>query len=115
MHLKAVNVVKVANAFYGRVCAQFCNSHLNDVMRSFSESLNWKLATLGEDDPGQACIFYQMAHVHIEQSKPEEAITCCEEFQWFQKLDEQRNGQEETIQKLNGRQEVALFSSACNI
>lgn len=113
---ESVSAVAVANAFYGRGCAQFCEFHLTDAMKSFSESLNWKLAALGENDPGLACIFYQMAHVHLQQSEPEEAITCFEEFVRLQKLDKQRNLQDSAeicyaegiIAKLNGRQDIAL-------
>jgi tetratricopeptide (TPR) repeat protein len=102
--------VEVANAFYGRGCAQFCDYHLTDAMKSFSESLNWKLAALGENDPGLACIFYQMAHVYLE------AITCFEEFVRLQKLDKQRNLQDNAeicyaegiVAKLNGRLDSAL-------
>lgn len=90
----SVDAVAVANAFYGRGCAQFCEFHLTDAMKSFNESLNWKLAALGENDPGLACIFYQMAHVYLQQSEPEEAITCFEEFVRLQKLDKQRNLQD---------------------
>lgn len=112
----SVNAVEVANAFYGRGCAQFCDYHLTDAMKSFSESLNWKLAALGENDPGLACIFYQMAHVYLEQSEPVEAITCFEEFVRLQKLDKQRNLQDNAeicfvegiVAKLHGRQDMAL-------
>ena len=112
----SVNAVEVANALYGRGCAQFCGFHLADAMKSFSESLNWKLAALGEDDPGLACIFYQMAHVYLEQSEPEEAITCFEEYARLQKLEPQRNLHDNAeicyaegiVAKLQGRQGAAL-------
>lgn len=112
----SVNAVEVANALYGRGCAQFCGFHLADAMKSFSESLNWKLAALGEDDPGLACIFYQMAHVYLEQSEPEEAITCFEEYARLQKLETQRNLHDNAeicyaegiVAKLKGRQDAAL-------
>jgi tetratricopeptide (TPR) repeat protein len=112
----SVNMVAVANAFYGRGCAQFCDFQLTDAMKSFNESLNWKLAALGENDPGLACIFYQMAHVHLQQSEPDEAITCLEEFVRLQKLDKQRNLQDNAeicfaegiVARLNGKQENAL-------
>lgn len=55
----AINGIEVANAFYGKGCAQFILFELSDAMKSLKESLNWKLAALGEDDPGLACIFYQ--------------------------------------------------------
>jgi tetratricopeptide (TPR) repeat protein len=87
----SVNAIEVANALYGRGCAQFCGFQLSDAMKSFSESLNWKLAALGENDSGLACIFYQMAHVHLEQSDTEEAITYFEEYARLLKLDPQRN------------------------
>jgi len=111
-----VNAVEVANALYGRGCAQFCGFHLADAMKSFSESLNWKLAALGEDDPGLACIFYQMAHVYLEQSETEEAITCFEEYARLQKLETQRNLHDNAeicyaegiVAKLKGRQDAAL-------
>lgn len=54
-----INGIEVANALYGRGCAQFCLFNLSDAMKSLNESLNWKVAALGEDDPGLACIFYQ--------------------------------------------------------
>ena len=60
----SVNAIEVANALYGKGCAQICEFHLADALKSFNESLNWKLPALGEDDPGLACIFYQMAHVY---------------------------------------------------
>ncbi|KAL7537757.1 hypothetical protein ACHAXR_008051 [Thalassiosira sp. AJA248-18] len=113
----SVNAVEVANALYGRGCAQFCRFHLDDAMKSFNESLNWKLAALGEDDPGLACIFYQMAHVFLEKSEPEEAITCFEEYARLQKLETQRNLHDNAeicfaegiVAKLKGRQDTALF------
>lgn len=85
-------------------------------MKSFNESLNWKLAALGEDNPGLACIFYQMAHVYLEQSEQDEAITCFEEYARLQKLDPQRNLHENAdicyaegiMAKLKGLQEAAL-------
>ncbi len=85
-------------------------------MKSFTESLNWKLAALGEDDPGLACIFYQMAHVYLEQSDNEEAITCFEEYKRLQKLEKQRNLHDNAeicfaegiVAKLQGRTEAAL-------
>jgi len=112
----SVNAVEVANALYGRGCAQFCGFHLADAMKSFSESLNWKLAALGEDAPGLACIFYQMAHVYLEQSEPDEAITCFEEFARLQKLETQRNLHDNAeicyaegiVAKLKGMQDAAL-------
>jgi hypothetical protein len=55
----SINGIEVANALYGRGCAQYCLFQLSDAMKSLNESLNWKLAALGEDDPGLACIFYQ--------------------------------------------------------
>lgn len=55
----SINGIEVANAFYGKGCAQFCLFQLSDAMKSLNESLNWKLAALGEDSPGLACIFYQ--------------------------------------------------------
>ncbi len=55
----SINGIEVANALYGRGCAQYCLFQLPDAMKSLNESLNWKLAALGEDDPGLACIFYQ--------------------------------------------------------
>lgn len=55
----SINGIEVANAFYGKGCAQFCLYQLPDAMKSLNESLNWKLAVLGEDSPGLACIFYQ--------------------------------------------------------
>jgi len=111
-----VNAVEVANALYGRGCAQFCGFRLADAMKSFNESLNWKLAALGEDNPGLACIFYQMAHVYLEQSEQDEAITCFEEYARLQKLDPQRNLHENAdicyaegiMAKLKGLQEAAL-------
>lgn len=112
----SVNAVEVANALYGRGCAQLCGFHLADAMKSFNQSLNWKLAALGENDPGLACIFYQMAHVHLEQSQPEEAITCFEEYSRLQKLEPQRNLHDNAeicyaegiVAKLKGRQDLAL-------
>ena len=112
----SVNAVEVANALYGRGCAQFCLFNLTDAMKSLSESLNWKLAALGEDDPGLACIFYQMAHVYLEQSEPEEAITCFEEYARLQKLEKQRNLHDNAeicyaegiVAKLKGQQDAAL-------
>ena len=88
---ESVNAIEVANALYGRGCAQFCGFLLSDAMKSFSESLNWKLAALGENDPLLACIFYQMAHVHVQQGETEEAITYFEEYARLLKLDKQRN------------------------
>lgn len=112
----SVNAVEVANALYGRGCAQFCGFRLADAMKSFNESLNWKLAALGENDPGLACIFYQMAHVYLEQSDPDEAITCFEEYARLQKLEPQRNLHDNAeicyaegiVAKLKGRQDLAL-------
>ena len=112
----SVNAIEVANALYGRGCAHFCDLHLTDAMKSFNESLNWKLAALGENSPGLACIFYQMAHVFIEQSEYEEAITCFEEYTRLQKLESQRNLHDNAeicyvegiIAKLKGRQDAAL-------
>ena len=112
----SVNAIEVANALYGRGCAHFCDLHLTDAMKSFNESLNWKLAALGENSPGLACIFYQMAHVFLEQSEYEEAITCFEEYTRLQKLDLQRNLHDNAeicyvegiIAKLKGRQDAAL-------
>lgn len=112
----SVNAVEVANALYGRGCAQFCGFNLDDAMKSLSESLNWKLAALGEDDPGLACIFYQMAHVYLEKDDSEEAITCFEEYARLQKLETQRNLHDNAeicyaegiVAKLKGRQDAAL-------
>ena len=78
--------------------------------------MNWILAALGEDDPGLACIFYQMAHVYLEQSEPEEAITCFEEYARLQKLEKQRNLHDNAeicyaegiVAKLKGQQDAAL-------
>ena len=111
-----VTAIEVANALYGRGCAQFCLFYLADAMKSFNESLNWKLAALGEDDPGLACIFYQMAHVYLEQSEHEEAITCFEEYARLQKLESQRNLHDNAeicyaegiVAKLQERQDDAL-------
>ncbi|ACI64600.1 hypothetical protein THAPS_269261 [Thalassiosira pseudonana CCMP1335] len=50
-----------------------------------------KISALGDDDPGLACIFYQMAHVYLEQSETEEAITCFEEYSRLLRLEKQRN------------------------
>jgi hypothetical protein len=55
----SINGIAIANAFYGKGCAQFCLFQLSDAMKSLNESLNWKLAALGEDNSGLACIFYQ--------------------------------------------------------
>ena len=112
----SVNAIEVANALYGRGCAQFCSFHLTDAMKSFSESLNWKLAALGDNDPGLACIFYQMAHVYLEQCESEEAITCFEEYARLQKLENQRNLHDNAeicftegiVAKLKGRTDAAL-------
>jgi len=112
----SINAIEVANALYGRGCAQLCSFMLNDAMKSFTESLNWKLAALGEDDPGLACIFYQMAHVYLEQSDNEEAITCFEEYKRLQKLEKQRNLHDNAeicfaegiVAKLQGRAEASL-------
>jgi tetratricopeptide (TPR) repeat protein len=112
----SVNAIEVANALYGKGCAQFCDFHLTEAMKSFSESLNWKLAALGENNPGLACIFYQMAHVYLEQSEHEEAITCFEEYKRLQKLEPQRNLHDNAeicyaegiVAKLKGRQDAAL-------
>lgn len=112
----SVTAIEVANALYGKGCAQFCLFNLADAMKSFSESLNWKLAALGEDDPGLACIFYQMAHVYLEQSESEEAITCFQEYARLQKLETQRNLHDNAeicyaegiVAKLQGRQDAAL-------
>jgi len=111
-----VTAIEVANALYGRGCAQFCLFYLADAMKSFNESLNWKLAALGDDDPGLACIFYQMAHVYLEQSEHEEAITCFEEYARLQKLESQRNLHDNAeicyaegiVAKLQERQDDAL-------
>lgn len=111
-----VNGVEVANALYGRGCAQFCGMHLDDAMKSFNEALNWKLAALGEDDPGLACIFYQMAHVYLEKFDNMEAITCFEEYIRLQKLETQRNLHDNAeicyaegiVAKLKGRYDAAL-------
>jgi tetratricopeptide (TPR) repeat protein len=112
----SVNAVEVANALYEKGCAQFCDLHLTEAMTSFSESLNWKLAALGENSHGLACIFYQMAHSYLEQSEHEEAVTCFEEYKRLQKLEPQRNLHdnaeicyaEEIVAKLKGRQDAAL-------
>ena len=112
----SVNAIEVANALYGRGCAQFCSFQLPDAMKSFSESLNWKLAALGENDPGLACIFYQMAHVHLQQSENEEAVTYFEEYARLLKLDPQRNLHDNAeicftegiIAKMKGNLEAAL-------
>ncbi|KAL3817278.1 hypothetical protein ACHAXA_003199 [Cyclostephanos tholiformis] len=112
----SVNAIEVANALYGKGCAHFCDLHLTDAMKSFNESLNWKLAALGENSPGLACIFYQMAHVFLEQSNNEEAITCFEEYKRLQKLEPQRNLHDNAeicytegiVAKLKGRQDAAL-------
>ena len=112
----SVNAIEVANALYGRGCAQFCTFQLPDAMKSFSESLNWKLAALGENDPGLACIFYQMAHVHLQQSENEEAVTYFEEYARLLKLDPQRNLHDNAeicftegmIAKMKGNFEAAL-------
>ena len=112
----SVNAIEVGNALYGKGCAHFCDLHLTEAMKSFSESLNWKLAALGENNPGLACIFYQMAHVYLEQSEHEEAITCFEEYKRLQKLEPQRNLHDNAeicyaegiVAKLKGRQDAAL-------
>mmetsp|Transcript_21043 Transcript_21043/g.42074 ORF Transcript_21043/g.42074 Transcript_21043/m.42074 type:complete len:1988 (-) Transcript_21043:41-6004(-) len=87
----SINEIEIANALYGRGCAQFCGYQLSDAMKSFHDSLNWKLAKLGENDPGLACIFYQMAHVHLQQSEDEEALTYFEEYVRLLELDPQLN------------------------
>jgi tetratricopeptide (TPR) repeat protein len=112
----SINAIEVSNALYGKGCAQFCGFHLADAMKSFCESLNWKLAVLGENSPGLACIFYQMAHVYLEQSEHEEGITCFEEYARLQKLEPQRNLHdyadicyaEGIVAKLRGRKDAAL-------
>lgn len=112
----SINAIEVANALYGRGCAQLCSFMLTDAMKSFTESLNWKLAALGEDDPGLACIFYQMAHVYLEQSDSDEAVTCLEEYKRLQKLEKQRNLHDNAeicfaegmVAKLQGRTAAAL-------
>ena len=112
----SVNTVEVANALYGKGRAQFCDFHLMDAMTSFSESLKCSQAALGENSPGLACIFYQMAHVHLEQSEHEEAITCLEEYTRLQKLTTQTNLHdlaeicyaEGIVAELKGRQDAAL-------
>lgn len=87
----SINEIEIANALYGRGCAQFCGYQLSDAMKSFHDSLNWKLAKLGENDPGLACIFYQMAHVHMQQDENEEALTYFEEYIRLMELDPQLN------------------------
>ena len=85
-------------------------------MKSLNESLNWKLAALGENDPGLSCIFYQMAHIYLERSESEEAITCFEEYARLQKLEMQRNLHDNAeicyaegiVAKLKGMQDTAL-------
>eukprot|EP00956_Cyclotella_meneghiniana_P018047 scaffold29822_cov65-Cyclotella_meneghiniana.AAC.2 len=109
-----INSIEVANAFYGKGCAQFMLYQLIDAMKSLNESLNWKLAALGEDNPGLACIFYQskiprrhiyaalfsqysqiqfftVAHVYLEQSEEKDAIFCFEEYSRLLRLDQHRN------------------------
>jgi len=57
-----------------------------------------------------------MAHVYLEQSEPEEAITCFEEYARLQKLETQRNLHDNAeicyaegiVAKLKGRQDAAL-------
>ena len=57
-----------------------------------------------------------MAHVYLEQSEPEEAITCFEEYARLQKLEAQRNLHDNAeicyaegiVAKLKGRQDAAL-------
>ena len=87
----SINPIEIANALYGRGCAQFCQFQLTDAMKSFSDSLNWKLQALGENDPGLACIFYQMAHVHLQKAENEEALTYFEEYVRLSELDPQLN------------------------
>ena len=113
----SVNAIEVANALYEKGCAQFCDLHLTEAMKSFSESLNWKLAALGENSPGLTSNFYQMAHVYLEQSEHEEAVTCFEEYTRLQKLEPQKilhdNAKicyaEGIVAKLKGRQDAALL------
>ncbi|KAL7492014.1 hypothetical protein ACHAWT_001279 [Skeletonema menzelii] len=87
----SINEIEISNALYGRGCAQFCGYQLSDAMKSFHDSLNWKLAKLGENDPGLACIFYQLAHVHLQLSENEDALTYFEEYVRLMELDPQLN------------------------
>jgi tetratricopeptide (TPR) repeat protein len=113
----SVNAIEVANALYEKGCAQFCDLRLSEAMKSFSESLNWKLAALGENSPGLTCIFYQMAHVYLEQSEHKEAVTCFEEYTRLQKLEPQKISHDNAkicyaegiVAKLKGRQDAALL------
>ena len=95
---------------------RYCGGLETDAMKSLNDSLTWKLEALGEDDPGLACIFWQMAHVYLAKSETEEAITCLEEYARLQKLEPQRNIHENAeifftegiIAKVKGQTDAAL-------